>query len=612
MANNLVVSTGAADTIPTTQADFLAAAEESVNEARTALDDLSRRQYIRSYAPAAGDLPNYNINYNTPANRPIWSFQSNIPAFTSIPLNLNPVVKNDVDDFSGTPPAEVSPNIPNSPNIPRPAEPGLAPVVDDVTIPDAPILEDIADPKEWNITIPVAPIIDIPDFTGQPPTLDGITKPIGDFSWNEIPYDSDLLTNTVSLVERFNAGGVVIPEPIWEALWARDNDRENRAAEKLITEINEEWSSRGFQLPQGVQVSQIANARQEIQSTSSERSREIAIKEADLNLENLKFAVNQGIALENMRGGWYQQSLSRILDATKYSYQLSVEIYNAEISFYNSQLQTYQIEAVVYKTEIEAQIAILDVYKTELEGQKIIGDLNLQQVQIYKTKVDALNTEIALYNSTLAGIKIGVEIDLAQIQAYSQEVQAYGEKIRAISLEYDIYKTEMEGAQIESQIYDTNVKAYASRVSAYGTKVDAEAKNVQADISINNLLLEEYGTKLNTYNIQVAAAMEELKAQVSEFESKSKQYGLDTDNERSRTTVAIQELTQEISYAGQRTQASIAGAASDLDAAKAEAQLSVEGLKQVASIEGALAGSAMSAVHIGSSMADGASNSGSV
>lgn len=612
MAGNLVVTTGAADNIPITQADFLVVAEDAIDNARDALNELSRNQYVRAYYPSVGDKPDYDISYTTPTGRPSWSFNQNIPDWSNIPLNLGTITKVDVDDFTGVPPAEISPNIPTAPSPTPVPDPGLAPVVDAVLIPDPPALSVIADPKEWAIILPLAPIIDIPDFTVIPPSIEGITPPTDSFSWSETAYNSDLLTNTVALVERFNQGGVVIEPVIWEALWARDNDRENRAAEKLIAEINEEWSSRGFQLPQGVQNANIAEVRQNVQSTAASRSRDIAIKEADMNIENLKFAVNQGIALENMRGGWYQQALTRQLDAIKFSYTLSVEIYNAEISFYNAQLTAYQAEAMVYKTQIEAEVTKLEAYKIEMDGQKIIGELNTQQVQIYKIRVEALQTEIQLYNAELQSIKIGVEIDATRIDAYSKEVQAYGERIKAVALEYEAYRTAMEGAKIESEIYSTNVNAYASRVQAYSVKIDAEAKNTGIDIETNKMLLQEYDAKLKAYTTQVSAATEELKAEVAVFDAKVKTYAIDVANEKEITATAISTLNTEIQAMAQDTQTNISGAELDTQASIAEAELSVEAMKQVAATESALAGSAMSAVSISQSMSDSAGNTASV
>ena len=248
----------------------------------------------------------------------------------------------------------MSPNIPSAPTYVDPDKPGNAPTVSDVVIPIPPVLDTIDNPKEWAIALPVVPIINIPSFITPVPSIGSISPPEGNFTWSETEYNSNLLNSTIALVETFNQGGVGIPDVVWDALWNKENDKENRAANKLIDEINEEWSSRGFQLPQGVQIAQIQEIRQNIQSTASDRAREIAIKEANLAIENLKFAVTQGIALETMLGGWYQQAVQRELEAAKFVHSLSIEIFNAEVSFYNTQLAVYQAEATVYKIQIEA------------------------------------------------------------------------------------------------------------------------------------------------------------------------------------------------------------------------------------------------------------------
>lgn len=609
---NLKVTTGAADTVPVTQASFLAVAEEAIENARDAMDSLARSNYIRSYGAAVGDKPSYNVDYTPPPGKPEWSFSPNIPSWSNMQLSLSPIEKIAVSDFTGDPPGTVTPSIPSLPAINYPGDLGLAPVVKEVIIPEAPILDTIADPKEWAIHLPSVPVISIPSFTAKPPSAEGINAPKDDFSWSEIEYDSEVLSNTIALVNKFNQGGVVIPPVIWEALWARDNDRENRAGEKLINEINSDWSSRGFQLPQGVQNAQIAEVHQNIQSVSSERSRDIAIKEADMNIENLKFAVNQGIALENMRGGWYQQALNRNLDAAKFTYSLSVNIFNAKLSFYNAQLTSYQAEAMVYKTQIEAELVKLEIYKSELEGQKIIGDLNMQQVQIYKIRVDALNTTIELYNAELKGIQLGVEIDATRIDAYSKEVQAYGEKIKAESLKLEAFKTTMQGAKIEADIYAVNVSAYASKVQAYSTKVDASAKSSNIDIEINKTLIQEYTAKLQAFTVETENAIAVLKSEVAAFDSSAKSYDLDVTNERSRTLVILDALRVEISAMIQGTQVNITSARLDLEAAKAEAALGTAAIREVSSTEGALAGSAMSAVNVSSGMTDYASNQANI
>lgn len=605
---SIIVSTGSSEGIAGSQSEFLGLAEDALSGARDALDALGKRKYINSYSPSAGELPSFGVGYTTPSGFPVWRFRSSVPNWDNNALELNDIEKYDVPIFSEKPPNSSLSKLPGTPRKISVRDPGYAPNVNSVTIPDLADLKDIADPREWAIHLPSNPNINVDDFNGTHPDPSGITSPSTDFNWTETDYSSTTLDDIAAQISAYFSGGTGIPEPVWEAIWARDNDRENRSGEKLITEINEEWSSRGFQLPQGIQVAQIAEARQQLQSALAGRSRDISIQEATLEIENLKFAVQQGIALENMKGGWYQQAILRSLDAAKFSSQLAIDLFNAEINFYNAQVQTYSIEATVYKVELEAELSKLEVYKTELEGQKLIGDLNLQQVQIYKTRVDALGVNIDHYNATIQALKLGVDIDSARINAYSTEVQAYSEKVKAASLEYQLYETEMKGAKIEADIYATEIQAFSSKVQAYSAQVDASAKNSQIDLSINTQKIEEYNTLLKAYSVQVDAALNELKSEVALFDSQNKAYSVKIDNEKNRSNVELQTLREEVSYAGLRTQASIAGARSDLEGEKAEAALSVEALKQVAHAESAIAGSALSVVNLSQNMSDSAIN----
>ncbi|MGV7535365.1 hypothetical protein PJM52_29465, partial [Mycobacterium kansasii] len=54
----------------------------------------------------------------------------------------------------------------------------------------------------------------------------------------------------------------------------------------------------GFPLPSGVLAGQLADARREYHDKLAELSREIAIKQAELEQSNVKDAIQQGLLLE--------------------------------------------------------------------------------------------------------------------------------------------------------------------------------------------------------------------------------------------------------------------------------------------------------------------------
>lgn len=611
MANNLVVTTGAADQVPIELNTFQASAWNAIAEARTALDEMYTLRPVIPNAAAAPGVAVGNITFTPPGPVPVWDYAFNPPVWNVPAPALDEVTKNVVPDFTGTPPPQATPNIPIKPTPAPVPVPGDSPGISDITIPDAPVLDDLQDPNEWAITIPTAPVLNIPSFNAQRPVAGDISKPSADFNWQEDPYTSATLDCIVARINEFCAGGVGIPDPVWEMIWAKDNDRENRAGYKAIQEVNEEWSSRGFALPQGIQIAQVQEIQQGLQNTSSQRSREVAIRESDLAIENLKFAVVQGIALENLRGSWYQATMQRMLEATRFASELAISVFNADIAFYNAQVQMYLADVQVYKVQLEAEITRLEVYKTELEGQKIIGELNMQQVQIYKIRVEALNLEIDRYNAILAGIKTTVDVDVARIEAYRAEVQAFGERIKAVAVEYQGYATEMDGAKTEAQIYGINVDAYASTVQAYSSKVDAEAKNSGIDIAINKYKLEEYNINIQAFIAELEAKIKELQAESTAYDAEIKGYISGIDAEKASIQAQTAKYTGDIQIASQTTQANIANAQANAQNAIAEAQIVQKGLESIANVNGAYAGSALSAANISMSMSDSAGNSAS-
>jgi len=610
MGNNLVVSTGAAGQVGNEVDQFQSYGSQAIEAARDALNEMLTVVHLPQSVAKPGNT-NTQVTYSPPTTFDTWNFSFSPPDWGVEKPGLKDVVVDDVRKFTGRAPNKVYPSVPTQPNPIMPTAPGDSPSIGDIVIPEPPVLDDIADPKEWAISLPTAPVIDIPPFSAQRPDGGNLTKPSNDFSWSEDPYTSETLDCVIARISDFCEGGVGIPDAVWEAIWTKDNDRENRAGTKLITEVNEEWSSRGFQLPQGVQVAQIQEIQQGLQSTAAGRSRDIAIRESDLAIENLRFAVQQGIALESLRGSWYQATQQRLLEAARFSSEFAVSVFNAEIAFYNAQVQMYLADIAVYKAEIEAELARLEVYKTELEGQKIIGELNMQQVQIYTAKVNALGVEIELYNAILAGVKTTVEVDALRIDGYRAEVQAYSARIDAINSEYNGYATAMQGAKIEVDMYSANVNAYATTVQAYSAEVDASAKKAGAEVAVEQYKLEAYKVQILGYTAELDGRVKELQAAVSEYDAGVKGFAAELESKKTDIQAQSANLQSDLSLAQQTTQVNIANAESNAKTALAEADIVQKSLDSIAKVNGAYAGSALAAVHVGMTIGDSANNSAS-
>lgn len=92
-------------------------------------------------------------------------------------------------------------------------------------------------------------------------------------------------------------GGTGVPANIQDAIWERARRAEIMEAKRVESEAISAFASRGFTMPGGYVASQVMAAQQEAANKSSTIGRDIAIKNVELEIENIKFAIQQGVAL---------------------------------------------------------------------------------------------------------------------------------------------------------------------------------------------------------------------------------------------------------------------------------------------------------------------------
>jgi hypothetical protein len=209
--------------------------------------------------------------------------------------------------------------------------PGDAPVIrtdfdypedlGEIVLPDVPPFHelDIPPPFEYNF----------PDFAEIPPEYLGPPPPSLTFNWDEDPYDSELIRAvTAELLDRVVNGGTGLHPLVEQAIWERARNREDVLSMKARMEVLTASATRGFFRPSGSTVAALDMLAQANQSKQADLSREIAIKQAELEQENLKFSIQQSIALEQMMINQYNSALTRAFEAQKFIQQAAVEIFN--------------------------------------------------------------------------------------------------------------------------------------------------------------------------------------------------------------------------------------------------------------------------------------------
>jgi len=560
-----------------------------------------------------GTRPDLNIDYTKPSNLPTWDYTlGTFPTYKEHASDIKPLFEGHNVEDPGDAPVKTPDT---TPPISYPDEfiadrPGDAPIIIDVIIPDPPEMDTIADPKYTNIDLDCISCdgIAIPDFEGSVPSIPNLKMPSADISWSEEDYDSTILQATQARISELLAGGVGIPTYIWELIWGRSKDKTAQETERAVSEITDEWAAKGFSIPQGAQLLRIDKARTTGIEQLSEHARELAIKTAEHEIENLKFAVAQGKALEEMIGGWHQQRMGRALDALKFVFQAQVEVLNAQITFFKAQIELFNTEVTQYKAILEGKLAQLQSQKTYLEGQKLIGDLNELEVRIYEANLKAYATELEGYNSKVKGLMAKAENNTIRMQGYKTEVEAYGEFVKAWVAEWSGVNAQVDVKQLHASLFETEVKAYSTEVQAFGTKIDAAYKpNQQRQINNENEF-KKFSASLESHNAKLEDVIKQLNAYEKQYDGNTKEYATKVENEKNRVGIKIDEVKASTSIADQGTKVNMANAKNFTDAAIAEAEILRNSSELMSKAYSQLAASALGAIHITSSVQDSTSN----
>jgi hypothetical protein len=94
-----------------------------------------------------------------------------------------------------------------------------------------------------------------------------------------------------------SVGGTGLPAAIEQQVWDRARGRESELLQKSIEDANDEWAGRGFSIPPGQLVDMVDRARVEGNNKVSTLARDIAVKNQEIEIENVRLAVKHGIEM---------------------------------------------------------------------------------------------------------------------------------------------------------------------------------------------------------------------------------------------------------------------------------------------------------------------------
>ena len=482
-------------------------------------------------------------------------------------------------------------NIPTAPSSTLPLAPGNAPAFNAPALPAYPVLSLPAVPVFSSINIPGVPNITVPVFSAALP-VDDIVAPSAVFAFSEQMYDSAMLDALkLKLMQDLSNGGYGIEPNDELALWQRATEREVRGAEVGVNELIRSFASRGMSMPSGALSAALQRAQQAVMEKTSSLSREIALKRADMYVENRKFTIEQVRGVEQMLMQYTGSLMERGLNAAKALVELGIASFNARVAKYQVTLETYKAAAQVYESLIRGALLQLESYKAQVEGARLTADVQRIQAEVYRIQLDGVNTLVNLYTAEANAAKILVEIEVAKLDAFKTQVETYTAQVGAKTAEFGMFETQIKGELAKEQVYSTAASAYAVTVDAYKAKAEAADVVLRAQLGANSGTLDAYRSDIARYTAELEAAQISLTTVLSKYDADVKKYSVTSD-------VAIKNIELGIESSKAAATVATANAKMQGDFVIAQATVATEQARSVASVNGQLA-SAYGAVSAG-------------
>ena len=393
------------------------------------------------------------------------AFRVNAPPMPVAPEGFQSV------DIALTPAPTFDVQAPELRQIPAPERPdivapGDAPRFDPVVMPDRPEFELPPLPTLETLNLPAAPDIQLPVFAATAPEYD-VPELNEVWSFEPQAYVSQMLDTVKGRLGSMLAGGTGLPEPIERALFQRGRARLDEEAMRATQQVYGEFASRGWSEPNGMLASRVDQITQNSQNRAADLNRDVVIQVHNVEIENLRFAVQQGIALETAFAGLHLEEQRLMLAAAQFLRDSSIAVLNARIAVFNARLQAYQTEASVFTERVRAELAKAEVYRAEIEGARVRGEINEQRVRLYGEQVRTVGVLADVYRTQVQAVQAEVETNTQRIEAFRAEVQAYSERWRAHVSEWEGYRAGIDAEGRRADVYGTLAQAFATRVGAW-------------------------------------------------------------------------------------------------------------------------------------------------
>lgn len=492
---------------------------------------------------------------------------------------------------------------PSPPTQPVPVAPSdVMPTLDAIVIPDRPdyVLPDL--PTLYDLNLPVPPVINLPVFDGVKPVFDIPMPDDGILAWEETPYTSLLKDELTAKIRDMMQGGLGLPLAVEQALFDRGRAREDRISRKQVMEITEDMAARGMSEPNGILGKRLQQAREANRDAVHGLNRDITIKTAEMAVENVKFAIGQGMALEQTL---IQQNLAindRALRAALAVRDYGLQRLNALISYANLQQQSYATDAQVWRDRIAGELSKLEVFKSQIDAQRLVGEINRDLVARYVAQYEGVKVMSDFYKSDIDAARVKGEINVQRISAAKLVLERFSTEVDGWGKLQDGYKTQVEAALGTTRFAETLANIFATRMNGYKTKGEAYFQEGRFQLERNTQTLDLFKANLSGAEQDLRGQLAQLDSQLRSFNAEVEMYQVDGSIAQAESASLDRTTSLRIENERNRTSVALENARLRIDQALKIGEILVEQIKAKAAAISQLAASSQSGVNFGASL----------
>ena len=495
-----------------------------------------------------------------------------------------------------SPPAAPAALVPDA----TPVRPGIDRAI---ALPDAPALSIPVSPVLDDILVPTFDFPTLPTFDDAAPQFTE-AKPNVAMQWNEPEYFSPVLDDLRAKIRAIFAGGTGLPAAVEQALFDKAASREEAQVVKNTQEAFDTFARRGFAMPPGMLVAQVNAAREEGQLRVNAINRETFIEAAKWQLENLKMAVEQGVAAENMMIQLHNNAVNRGFEAIKAVLDGNIALYNASVSLFNARQNAFQVAAGVYKTKIDAELSRIEVYKAEIEGVRVRGERNEQRVREYTARLQAVSQQVEIYKAQMQGAQVEADVTKSIIEAYKTDVDAYAAKLQAEKVRFEAYESQVRGELAKAQILDIDARVFATQMQGAEIGANIKAKEVEAEIAAMNAQTQRFIAELERSKVEIQEASERVRAKLGYMGAQTQALAVDNDAKRAEREADIRIGEQQLQATIEAAKMAVAQYQATASTAVEQARLRVTAIQGASQAASTLAAGAMAAIHVGATVSN--------